>query len=307
MKIGLIIYTKSAKQKHYYKATVNYFKVAAKKRGHKLIIMESSKFDFTMSDKGEMSLLYNGKKMPQVDVMMPRLFVTEGVEKELVLNQQMISMGYQVMNGVLPFMYAKNKIITMQMLAQHGLPIPKTIVIRSLHNFDQAIKVVGGLPVVVKVPQSSMGRGVAIVESKRSLVSSVSVLMSHGASNVILQEYIEEANGSDLRIFIIGDKVLGSMERKASGGDFRSNMHQGGTGNVVKITKEESRIALKAANVLGLDVAGVDIIRSKRGPLIMEVNSSPGLAGITEVTGLDVAGAIIEFMEKKAKKKAAKK
>lgn len=302
MKLGFIMYTRADRQKMDYRPVIKRFKAAAKERGYTLMLFESSKFHFTMSDKGKMEVLYNGKKMPKVDCILPRMAISIGIEKELLLNNQFVLMGYPVVNNVLPFMYAKNKILTMQMLAAHGLPIPKTIVVKSLENFDKAIKVVGGLPVVVKVPQASLGKGVAIVESKRSLVSSISVLMNHGASNVILQEYIEESNGSDLRIFIIGGKIIGSMERKAVGGDFRSNIHQGGVGVLAEITKEEERIALEAAKVLDLDVAGVDIIRSKRGPLIMEVNSNPGLAGISTVTGIDVAGEILDFMAKKAEK-----
>lgn len=306
MKLGFVIYLRADRQKSNYKGTIRYFKDAAKKRNHQLVVMESTKFNFAMSDKGKMHLLYNGKKMPKLDCILPRMFITEGIEKELLLNNQMLLMGYTVMNGVLPFMYAKNKIITMQILASHGLPIPKTMVVRSLDHFDNAIKEVGGLPIVVKVPQASQGKGVAIVESKRSLSSSLSVLMNHGAANVILQEYIEEANGSDLRIFVVGGKVIASMQRNAMDGDFRSNVHQGGKGDLVDITKEEKDISIQAAQVLGLDVAGVDIIRSKRGPLIMEVNSSPGLAGITKVTGIDIAGKIIEFMVEKAEKNLKK-
>ncbi len=300
MKIGLILYSLSDRQLTY-KGAVALFKKAARERGHQIKVLVADGCEFVISSEG-LNLYYEGKPFPKVDCIIPRVGISKKLELELLLNKQLLLMGYTVLNDYLPFARAKNKIRTLQILSEAKMPMPKTIVIKNLENLDHAVQLVGGFPTIVKLPVGSQGKGVAIVETRRSLLSSVGMMMSQGVSSIILQEYVEEANGKDLRVFVVNGKVVAAMERTAAEGDFRSNIFQGGQGNLVILSKKEKEVAIKSAKLLGLDVAGVDLLRSKNGPVVMEVNSNPGLAGITQVSGLDVAGEIIDFLVAKTLK-----
>jgi ribosomal protein S6--L-glutamate ligase len=191
---------------------------------------------------------------------------------------------------------AKNKLRTLQFLSKNSIPVPITIVVKRFEFLDIAIKKVGGFPIIIKTPFGSLGKGVAIVESKRAMHSAFDLLLtSPDFSSLLIQEYVEEAAGKDLRVFIIGGKIVASMQRNAQGDEFRSNIAQGGTGNIVKLTSEEEKISLAAAKALSLDFAGVDLLRTKKGPVVMEVNSNPGLEGITEVTHINIAKKLVEY------------
>lgn len=306
MKIGLILYLLPDRDISYYKVPISLFKKAARVQGHTLKVLHSDACELVIFHQG-LDLYYKGRPFPHLDCIIPRVGISRNLELELLLNEQMLLMGYTLLNDCTPFRIAKNKISTMQLLTKAGIPVTNSVVIKNLENMDNAVNLVGGFPVIVKLPIGSQGKGVAIVETRRSLLSSVGMIMSQGVNTIIIQEYISEANGKDLRVFVAGGKVVAAMERTAAEGDFRSNIHQGGQGQVIEITKKEEEIAIKTAKVLELDVAGVDLLRTKRGPIVMEVNSNPGVEGITAVTGIDVAGKVIEALIKKAKKKAAKK
>lgn len=272
---------------------------AAKARGHDIKRFRVDKCQMYYSN-GEMKVLYGGKKFPELDVMLPRPSILGNLDIELTLNKHFLLTGVAIVNGYMPILRAKNKIRTLQILSHKGIQVPTTVVLRRLEYIDDAIKRVGGLPVIVKTPVGSFGKGVVIVESRRSLLSALDILWTQDQWKILLiQEYVGEAQGKDIRAFVVGDRVVAAMERTAAEGDFRSNLHAGGEGQPAILSPEETKIALDSAAALNLEIAGVDILRTKRGPVIMELNSNPGLEGITEVTGIDVAGAIIDYAIKK--------
>ena len=198
--------------------------------------------------------------------------------------------------GSIPLGRSRSKLRALQLLSRKGLGMPATGFAHDISNTRQLIKLVGGAPVVVKLLEGTQGRGVVLAETAKAAESVIEAFKELGA-DFLVQEFIKEAGGSDVRCFVIGNRVVAAMERTSAAGEFRSNLHRGGSAKLTKLTAVERRTALKAAQTMGLNVAGVDILRSDRGPLVMEVNSSPGLKGIEEATGVNVAGKIIEFIE----------
>jgi len=296
MKIGIISFAQSANiRTRFIPENEKLLVEAIKRRGHEPKVFRSSRFEMYYSNKKN-DLFYGGKKMPDVDVMIPRPSITNEVDIQMTLNKHCLLMGIPLLNGYMPVLRAKNKVRTLQILGHKGIPVPKTVVLSSFKYIDSAVKRVGGYPVIVKIPVGSLGKGVAIVESRRSLLSSLDIFWasSAGRKSLLIQEYVEEANGCDIRVFVVGDKIIASMQRTAKEGEFRSNMKLGGKGSLVELTHREIEMALDATKALNLDVAGVDILRTKHGPVVMEMNANPGLKGIIEVTGVDVAGAIVD-------------
>lgn len=268
---------------------------AVRARGHTAKVLRSDLCELFYAD-GRFEVLYAGKKFPKVDVVLSRPSILDDLDLELTLNRHLMLMGIKMVNGYLPILRVKNKIRMLQILAHHGLPIPKTVVVKRLEFIDDAIRRVGDFPVIIKTPTGSLGKGVAIVESKRSLLSALDIIWINAHNrNILIQEYVAESQGKDLRVFVVGGRVVAAMERESAEDDFRSNMGAGGKGKRVTLSREEAKLALQAAEVFDLEISGVDLLRTKRGPLVMEVNSNPGLEGITQVTGVDVAGAMIEL------------
>lgn len=286
-----------------------------KKAGHVPVVYKVPKCQMYFHGR-KAEILYNNKKIKGCDVLIPRVAVTNRVDLEVSLVKQFQMMNIPVINDYLSISRAKNKLRTLQILCNKNLPVPRTIVVRKFEFIDEAIKQVGGYPVILKAPFGSYGAGVVIVESRRSLYSALDVIWLSMKTNIILiQEYVAEAYGSDYRIFVVGDKVVAAMKRTAKTGDFRSNLHLGGEANKVTLTKEEKRIAIKSTQAMGLQMAGVDILRSNHGPVIMEVNGNPGFFGLANITGINVAKHVIDFaieyaqkarMKNEAKKLAAK-
>jgi ribosomal protein S6--L-glutamate ligase len=277
---------------------------AIKKAGHKTVIYKVEKcqlfFDFRKAE-----ILYENKKVKGCDVLIPRIDFCSGIDLEISIIKQFQLMGIPVINKYMPISRAKNKLRTLQILTKSKIPVPKTIVIRRFEYLDEAVKKVGGYPVIIKSPFGTEGREVVIIESRRSLYSSLDILWRQSSSGIILiQEYVGEAAGSDYRAFVVGDKVVAAMKRTAPSGDFRSNLSLGGAGTKIKITEQEESLAVRATKVLGLDYCGVDILRTVNGPVIMEMNANPGLEGITTVTGIDVAGEVIKYAVGVALKKS---
>lgn len=219
------------------------------------------------------------------------------------LVRQFESMSTYALNTSSAISRSRDKLFSLQMLIKSDIDIPVTGCANSPMDTDNLIEMVGGAPLVVKLLEGSQGQGVVLAETKKAAESVINAFKSLQA-NLLVQEFIKEADGKDLRLFVINGKVVAAIERTAAPGEFRANIHQGGTADRVKITSEERRLALKAAKTLDLAVAGVDLIRSERGPLLLEVNSSPGLEGIESVTGLDIAGMMISAIEKKLHWKA---
>jgi ribosomal protein S6--L-glutamate ligase len=202
---------------------------------------------------------------------------------------------------------SRDKLRSLQLLAKASVGIPKTVVSRNSTDIDSLIEKIGGTPVIVKLARGTHGNGVVLAETKKAAKSVLQAfyLSNEDGTNVLLQEFVEESAGTDIRAFVVGGRVVASMKRQSLDDDFRSNLHKGGEGTIVKLTPEETKMALKAAKAMGLAVAGVDMMRSNRGPLILEVNASPGF-GIEKVTGRNVALPIIEYVEQNAKRGSKK-
>ncbi len=241
-------------------------------------------------------ILYNNKKIIGCDILIPRVSVVSNVDLEISIVKQFQMMDIPVLNEYLPIARAKNKLRTMQILTSKSIPVPRTVVVRKLDYIDEAINLIGGYPAILKTPFGSYGSGVVIVESRRSLYSALDIIWRSAGSNIILiQEYVAEADGSDYRAFVVGDRVVAAMQRTAKAGDFRSNLHLGGAASRVKLTEEEEKLAVRATEALGLQISGVDILRSANGPMIMEVNSNPGFTGLAGISKVNVAKAIVDY------------
>ena len=215
--------------------------------------------------------------------------------------------GIYTMTSSIAIVRSRDKLRSMQLLARAGVGIPKTVVSRGAADVDNLIDHLGGAPVIIKLARGTHGNGVVLAESKKAAKSVLQAfyVMDQDGTNILLQEFVKESAGMDIRVFVVGGKVIASMKRQSLDDDFRSNLHQGGAGEKVKLTDEERKTAIKAAKSMGLNLAGVDLMRSERGPLVLEVNSSPGF-GIEEVTGRDVATPIIEYVERNAKRRNKK-
>ena len=216
------------------------------------------------------------------------------------------------MNGVfstarsLGITRARNKVRTLQIMARKRIPIPETLFSVNPDNIEEQIKILGGTPVIIKLQEGTQGLGVILAETKKSAKSIIDTFYKMNTS-ILLQKFIEESNGEDIRIFVVGSKIVASMKRSSALGEFRSNVHRGGNTEAITPTSKEQFIALNAVKYLGLGVAGVDIIRSNKGPLLIEVNASPGLRGIEAATGVNIAREIIKFVEKNAKRRKKQK
>ncbi|MGM3174204.1 30S ribosomal protein S6--L-glutamate ligase [Dickeya lacustris] len=241
------------------------------------------------------SVHYRGQQLAHYDAVIPRIGSSITFYGTAVL-RQFEMLGSFVLNNAIAVIRARDKLHSLQLLARQGIDLPITGFAHSPDETADLIKMVGGAPLVVKLVEGTQGIGVVLAETQQAAESVIDAFRGLNA-HILVQEYISEAHGKDLRCLVIGERVVAAIERQAKPGDFRSNLHRGGSANRVRITPQERAIAVKAAKTLGLSVAGVDILRSARGPLVMEVNASPGLEGIETTTGLDIAGMMIEYIE----------
>lgn len=271
---------------------------AGEQRGHEVHIINTLRcYMNTTSTKPEVH--YNGKALVGYDAVIPRIGASVTFYGTAVL-RQFEMMGVFPANESVAITRARDKLRSLQLLSRDGVGMPITGFANSPDDVQDLIKMVGGAPLVIKLLEGTQGIGVVLAETKKAAESVIEAFMGLKA-NILVQEFIKEAGGSDIRCFVVDGKVVAAMRRQAPEGEFRSNLHRGGSAELVKITPKERATAVRAAKVMGLNVAGVDVLRSERGPLIMEVNSSPGLQGIEAATGKDVAGMIIEFLEKNAR------
>lgn len=278
-------------------------KAAAEARGHELDIINTLRCTVNITSHRP-SILYNGETLEGYDAVIPRIGASV-TQYGLAVLRQFEMMGVWPLNESVAIGRSRDKLRSMQIFAKHGLGLPVTAFAHDPKKTDEVIKIVGGAPVVIKLLEGTQGIGVVLGDTARSAKSVIEAF--RGANvNILVQEFIKEAGSSDIRVFVVGGKVVASMMRTGAKGDFRSNLHRGGTAKMIKITPEERSTAIRAAKVMGLNVAGVDLLRSNHGPVIMEVNSSPGLEGLEGTTGLDVATRIIDFIEKNAKAGATK-
>ncbi|MDD2440300.1 MAG: 30S ribosomal protein S6--L-glutamate ligase [Methanosarcinaceae archaeon] len=242
---------------------------------------------------------YMGTPLLDYDAVIPRIGASITFYGTAVV-RQFEMMGVFSINGSLAITRSRDKLRALQLLSRKGVGLPITGYARSPDDIEDVIKMVGGAPLVIKLLEGTQGIGVVLAETKNEAESVIEAFLGLNV-NIMVQEYIKESKGEDIRCFVIGNRVVAAIKRKAKEGEFRSNLHRGGQATSEKITPEERKTAVKAAQIMGLSVAGVDILRSERGPLVMEVNSSPGLEGVEAATKKDIAGEIIKFIEKKAK------
>ena len=239
--------------------------------------------------------------MTGFDAVIPRIGASITFYGTAVL-RQFEMMGVYPLNESVAITRSRDKLRSLQLLSRKGIGLPVTGFAHSPDDIQDLIKMVGGAPLVIKLLEGTQGIGVVLAETQKAAESVIEAFMGLKA-NILVQEYIKEAGGADIRCLVIGERVVASMKRQAQAGEFRSNLHRGGSASLIKITPEERSTAVRASRVMGLNVAGVDILRSNHGPVVMEVNSSPGLQGIERATGKDLAGMIIEFTEKNANPK----
>jgi len=271
---------------------------ACVQRGHEVRVIDTLRCYMNItSEKPE--LHYRGENLLDFDAVIPRIGASITFYGTAVL-RQFEMMGVFPVSESVAISRSRDKLRSMQLLSRDGVGMPKTGFAHSPDDVQDLIKMVGGAPLVIKLLEGTQGIGVVLAETKKAAESVIEAFMGLKA-NILIQEFIKEAGGADIRCFVIDGKVVAAMQRQAPEGEFRSNLHRGGSATLVKLTPKERATAVKAAKVMGLNVAGVDILRSDRGPLIMEVNSSPGLEGIEAATEKDVAGMIVEFIERRAK------
>ncbi|MFD1550844.1 30S ribosomal protein S6--L-glutamate ligase [Putridiphycobacter roseus] len=270
---------------------------AGEKKGHEMIIIDHTKCDLVIEKKRPI-VIYKDEEISGIDAVIPRIGASVTFFGTAVVRQfEMMKIFTATESQAL--VRSRDKLRSLQILARAGLDLPKTVFSNYSKNVSNIVDKVGGAPLVIKLLEGTQGLGVVLADNRNSAESILEAFNGLQA-RVIVQEFIKEAKGADLRAFIIDGVVVGAMKRQGKEGEFRSNLHRGGSADIVKLTDEEENAALKAAKVMGLGIAGVDMLQSERGPLILEVNSSPGLEGIESATGKDIATQIIKYVERNA-------
>jgi ribosomal protein S6--L-glutamate ligase len=276
---------------------------AAEARGHEIDIINTTRCYMNITSHRP-QVFYQGEPVKGIDAVIPRIGASVTSYGAAVV-RQFEMMGVWSLNESVAIVRSRDKLRSLQLLSKHGIGLPVTAFAHDTRRAEELIQMVGGAPVVIKLLEGTQGVGVVLGETHDSAKSVIQAF--RGAKvDILVQEFIKEAEGADIRCFVIGGKVAASMKRQGQEGEFRSNIHRGGTASRVKITPEERSTAVRAAKILGLNVCGVDMLRSNHGPVIMEVNSSPGFEGIEKATNIDIAGKIVEFIEKSAPRKKTK-
>lgn len=278
---------------------------AIRAAGHEALVVDHSLCDLIIEQEGPY-IIYRGEKLEGVDAIIPRIGASVTFYGTAVVRQFELMGVFSAVDSQ-AIVRSRDKLRSLQILSKAGLGMPKTAFTNFSKGGEKAlIERVGGAPLIIKLLEGTQGLGVVLAETKKAGQSVIEAF--HGLkARIIVQEFIKEAKGADIRAFVVNGKVVGAMKRQGAEGEFRSNLHRGGIATVIKLSKEEKAAALSAAKALGLDIAGVDMLQSERGPLILEVNSSPGLEGIEEATGVNIAGEIVKFIEEAVEKKINKK
>lgn len=276
----------------------------AEKRGHKVKVIKYKNCYISL-DKKNPDIYYKGEKLAGFDAILPRIS-NSMTRYGCAIVRQFEMQGVWTSANSVSITRARDKLRAAQILTRYGVDTPKTLVSRNTADIDDLLEQIG-LPVIIKLATGTHGNGVILADTKKAAKSALQAfyLYNEDGTNILLQEYIKESAGTDIRAFVVGSRVVASMQRASLDDDFRSNLHQGGAGTPIKLTDEEKKVALKAAKAMGLHVCGVDLMRSNRGPLVLEVNASPGF-GIEKVTGKNVGGKIIEYIEHNAPRKNSK-
>jgi len=272
---------------------------SAKARGHDVQIVDYLRCYMNITSK-KPTVIYNEEELRDIGAIIPRIGASNTFYGTAVV-RQFETMNTYTINKSQGITRSRDKLRCLQLLAKKGIGLPVTGFAHSTKDIQGLISIAGGAPLVIKLIEGTQGIGVVLAETKKAAESVIEAFRGLNA-NILVQKFVKEADGADIRCFVIGDKVVASMMRKGAEGEFRSNIHRGGSGHKVKISPEERATAVKAATAMGLGVAGVDLLRSNAGPVVMEVNSSPGLEGIEKTTGIDLAAKIVEYIEKNASK-----
>ena len=268
-------------------------------RGHQVEVIDPT-LCYMNINHNALSIHYRGAALEGIDAVIPRIGASITFYGNAVL-RQFEMMGVYCLNTADAISRARDKLNSMQLMAREGIGLPVTGFADKPGDIPDLIEMVGGAPLVIKLLEGTQGIGVVLAETRTAAESVIEAFMGLNA-NILVQQYISEAKGADIRCFVVGNKVIAAMKRQAKAGEFRSNLHRGGTATAVKLSSAERKTALQAAKCMGLAVAGVDILRAKEGPVVMEVNSSPGLEGIEAATTVDVAGAILDYLESQYQK-----
>ena len=250
-----------------------------------------------MIEGGKPSVIYKGKPITGIDAIIPRIGTSVTAFGCAVVRQMELMKIFTTVKSQ-AILRSRDKLRSMQVLAKSGVDIPKTVFAKNPSQVNELIHMVGGPPVIIKLLEGTQGVGVVLAETIKAAKSTIEAFYGLRA-NFLIQEYIAESKSADIRAFVIGNKVVAAMKRQGAEGDFRSNLHRGGEGQIIELSPEEEHTAISAAKALGIKIAGVDMLQSDRGPLVMEVNSSPGLRGIEEVSGIDIAALIVAYIEDK--------
>lgn len=273
-------------------------------KGHRATVLDHLKCDIVIEQENP-SIYYQGELIENVDAVIPRIGASVTFYGASVVRQfEMMGVPTAVESQAL--VRSRDKLRSLQVMARSDIGMPKTVFTNYSKEVKKIIDSVGGAPLIVKLLEGTQGYGVVLAPTKKAAESIIEAFHSMKA-RVIVQEFIQEAKGADIRAFVVGNKVVGAMKRQGKEGEFRSNLHQGGTGELIKLSKRERQVALTAAKVMGLSIAGVDLLQSERGPLVLEVNSSPGLEGIEKTTNKDIASGIISYVEKLVESSQKKK
>lgn len=273
-------------------------KEAAEDRGHEFTIIKTLRCYMNIASRRP-EVYYNGEKLPRFDAVIPRIGASVTFYGLAVLRQFEMQ-GTYPLNESVAIGRSRDKLRSMQLMARDGIGLPVTTFAHDPKQTDEVLKLAGGAPTVIKLLEGTQGIGVVLADTERSAKSVIEAF--RGANvNIMVQEFIKEAGGTDIRALVVGGKVIAAMKRTGAEGEFRSNLHRGGSAQTIKISPEERSTAVRAAKAMGLNVCGVDMLRANHGPVVMEVNSSPGLEGVEKATGIDIAGKIIGFIESHAK------
>ena len=271
---------------------------AAEARGHEIDVVNTLRCYMNIASRRP-EIYYNGRKLEGFDAVIPRIGASVTFYGLAVL-RQFEMMGVYPLNESVGIGRSRDKLRSMQLLARDGIGLPVTTFAHDPKQTEEVLALAGGAPLVIKLLEGTQGLGVVLADTDRSAKSVIEAFRATN-TNILVQEFIKEAGGTDIRAIVIGGRVVAAMKRTGAEGEFRSNLHRGGSADVVKLSPEERSTAVRAAKAMGLNVCGVDMLRANHGPVVMEVNSSPGLEGVEKATGLDIAGKVIEHIEKNAK------
>lgn len=283
--------------------TTKRIKEVARLRGHKVRVINYAKCYMTI-EKGKPVIMYKGQPLEDVDAIIPRIAQSYTKYGTAVVRQFEMKGVFTTASSI-AINRTRDKLRAYQLLAKYGVGIPKTVFARETADFEDVLELAGGAPVIIKVARGTHGNGVVLAETRKAAKAVMQAFFVEGVSFVV-QEYIEESAGTDIRALVVGGRVVASVKRQSLDDDFRSNTHQGGVGQKVQLTPEEEKVAVRAAKAMGLPICGVDMMRSERGPLVLEINSSASLKTPEKITGRDVATQIIEYVERNASQKNRK-